>query len=324
MDELDLMRGFRAEDAEPDATAHSHVAARVQWGIDAAMGAVTPKSSIRQQAPGGVLSAWARVSRFRRVAVVAAAAAIVMAATFGAAQLLRPSPAEASVEFSSSGTWVVATITDPFAAQDELRAAFASRGLDIDVRLVPVSPSMVGTVISMSGSAQKGGAGAIRTLADASQQAPGGPQQIGLRVPGDFEGHADITLGRPAKPGEVYQSAGDAFSPGEVLHASGLKGMRVSDAVTKLEALGLTAVWRARSAAVPDAAATDGAAAVPAEASTPRATQVVTAGPTSPPEGGAVVTGADLHEYGDYSVIDAVSKDQTSVFVFIAPDRSKN
>ena len=60
----------------------------------------------------------------------------------------------------------------------------------------------------------------------------------------DFKGQADIVLGRTARPGESYVSTGDAFAPGEVLYGSGLVRMRVSAALIKLKALGLSAEWR--------------------------------------------------------------------------------
>ena len=46
--------------------------------------------------------------------------------------------------------------------------------------------------------------------------------QIGFTVPVDFQGKVDMWIGRPARPGELYQVAGSAFNRGEPLH--GLAG----------------------------------------------------------------------------------------------------
>jgi hypothetical protein len=177
-----------------------------------------------------------------RIAVVVAALAVVSAVAFGiVADLRQAPPAAAAVEFRTSGSFIVATVENPFAAERQLDAAFAAHELNITLKLVPVSPSMVGSVVYMGSSAD---ASEIGVLYSKTKQAPGGPLPIGLRIPVDFKGQADIVLGRAARPGETYVSTGDAFAPGEVLHGSGLMGMRVSAALIKLRALGLSAEWR--------------------------------------------------------------------------------
>ena len=191
--------------------------------------------------------------RRRRLVLAAAAAAVAAAAVFGVSLALRQAPpAGAAVQFRSSGGFIVATVQDPYAgAQQRLDAAFAAHDLDIHLKLVPVSPSMVGSVVYMGSSA---GAGDIGVLYSRTRQAPGGPLPVGLRIPVDFKGQADIVLGRAARAGETYVSAGDAFAPREALHGSGLVGMRVSAAVVKLRELGLTAEWRDKKAAPAGAA----------------------------------------------------------------------
>ena len=177
-----------------------------------------------------------------RVAVTVAALAVGAAVAFGiVTELHQAPPADAAVEFRTSGSFIVATVENPYAAERQLDAAFAAHGLNITLKLVPVSPSLVGSVVYMGSSA---GASGIGVLYSTTKQAPGGPLPIGLRIPADFKGQADIVLGRAARPGETYISTGDAFAPGEVLHGSGLMGMRVSAALVKLRALGLSAEWR--------------------------------------------------------------------------------
>ena len=186
--------------------------------------------------------------RRARLALASAAAAVVIAASaFGIISAVRNTPtAAAAVEFSTAGDYIVATVEDPYAAAERLRAAFVAHGLDITLKLVPVSPSMVGSVVYMgldSGTSQ------IDVLSSPSREAPGGPLPIGLRIPVDFKGHADIVLGRAAQTGEAYVSAGDAFAQGEALYRTGLVGVRVGEAAARLKALGLTAEWRDERAA---------------------------------------------------------------------------
>jgi hypothetical protein len=99
----------------------------------------------------------------RRVASVVAAGAAAIILTLGALvgwSLIRPGAAAAGVEFTDQDGYIVAEVTDPTAASEQLRAAFAEHGLDIDLRLVPVSLSLVGTVVFVGDD----GADGIETL----------------------------------------------------------------------------------------------------------------------------------------------------------------
>jgi hypothetical protein len=155
--------------------------------------------------------------RARLVLATAAAAVVAVAAAFaiGVAMHQAP-PAPAAVAFRGSGDYIVATVVNPNAAAQELRAAFAAHNLDIHLKLAPVSPDMVGSVVYMGTSA---GPNAVEAL---DGVAPGGSRPIGLRIPVGFRGHADIVLGRAAKPGEIYHSPGDALDGMRLVDASGV------------------------------------------------------------------------------------------------------
>jgi hypothetical protein len=140
--------------------------------------------------------------------------------------------------------YIIATVTDPYAAQASLDAAFKQAGLDIEVTLVPASPSAVGTVVAISGPSK---GPQIEALTGGScVTGGGGPGRcpIGVKIPRDFTGSAAITLGRPAKSGEQYESTNDAFAPGEVLHCSRLLGKTVAVASAELANRGITVEWR--------------------------------------------------------------------------------
>jgi hypothetical protein len=140
--------------------------------------------------------------------------------------------------------YIIATVTDPFAAQSALDAAFREAGVNIAVHLVPASPSAVGTLVSTSEPAS--GAQIQALVGGTCVTGGGGPGAcpIGVKIPVDFTGQGSITLGRPAEPGEAYAAANDAFAPGESLHCSGLLGQQVAAALPQLKADNITARWR--------------------------------------------------------------------------------
>lgn len=182
----------------------------------------------------------------RRPLLVLAASAIaagVAVAVLVLNSAVQTQPARAAVSFRTAADGeLVATVRNPFAAEKQLDAAFAAHGLHITVSLVPVSPSLVGTVVYSS---DNGGNDAIQTIGHGPCLTGGGGCPIGLKIPSNFTGRGYITLGRPAKAGESYESTASAFAPGEALHCSGLFGARVSAAMSVLHARGVTvAQWR--------------------------------------------------------------------------------
>jgi hypothetical protein len=180
------------------------------------------------------------ISSFGALAAAAVAAGLIVANS-----AVRPQTAAAGVAFRTVAHGdIIATVTDPFAAESQLKAAFAEHGFDITLNLVPVSPSLVGTVVFIS---DNGGANAIQPLGRGSCVTGGGACSIGLKIPATFTGSGDITLGRPVKPGETYESTASAFAPGEVLHCSGLRGALVATALPILQADKLTIQWREES-----------------------------------------------------------------------------
>jgi len=128
---------------------------------------------------------------------------------------------------------IIARITDPDAAASQLTAVFRAYGLNVAVNAVPVSPSLVGTIVFSQVSA-------VRTL-----WKPGctGSCPVGLVFPANFTSSGQIVVGRAAKPSEKYESMSDSFAPGEALHCSGLLGQPASTAAPVLRKLGLHASW---------------------------------------------------------------------------------
>jgi hypothetical protein len=211
-----------------------------------------PAPTRRRLAPSRHTESWSStIRRARRPALIsmlgAAAVAAAVAALLITGSAVRPELAGGAVVFhTASDGDIVATVTDPFAAESRLKAAFAEHGLDITVTLLPVSPSLVGTVVYTSDS---GGASAIHPLQGGRCVTGGGGCSIGVKIPATFTGKGYITLGRPAKPAEKYESQASAFAPGEALHCSHLLGARVATALPVLQANKLTATWRENTTA---------------------------------------------------------------------------
>lgn len=192
------------------------------------------------------------VATRRLLLPVATAVGIAVAVAVLVLKSAAPPPAQAAVSFRNAGDGtIVATITNPFVAEKQLDAAFAAHGLHIEVSLVPASPSLVGTVVYSSDS---GGSNSIQTLQSGRCVTGGGACPIGLKIPTGFTGQGYITLGRPAKAGESYDSTTSSFAPGETLHCSGLFGAKVSSAASVLQSRGLTvAQWRVANQVVSSA-----------------------------------------------------------------------
>lgn len=179
--------------------------------------------------------------RVGRVALAAAAASIIAAATLVGVEAFNTAPAGAGIEFERRQGFLVVRVVDLRADPAAMRAAFREHGLDIDLELVPVSPSLVGEIVASSDSAL-----GIEHLSDPARDCPQetrcGP--IGLRIPLAWGGEADIVLGRAARDGENYVSAGDAFARGEALHcATGFVGATVAAARGVLDRRDLDAIW---------------------------------------------------------------------------------
>jgi hypothetical protein len=150
--------------------------------------------------------------------------------------------ADAAVRFKAQGDYLVADVRDPFAAQDELDAAFEAEGLEITLTLVPASPSIVGTVVFIGD--EGSGADAIEALDGGACVTGGGACPIGLRIPRDYSGHAEIALGRPARDDEEYASTASGFAPGEALHCKAMPGSTVREILPVLERAYATIEWR--------------------------------------------------------------------------------
>jgi hypothetical protein len=144
-----------------------------------------------------------------------------------------PTQTAQALSFTTSDGWITVIVRNPLADEARYRAEFAAHHLDITFNLVPASPSIVGTVVYIG---QSAGSSQIQTITARGRCYTGGGGAecpVGVRIPADFHGQAQIVFGRAARPGEQYESTTSAAAPGEVMH--GLKF--VGDTVTQVLAL---------------------------------------------------------------------------------------
>jgi hypothetical protein len=145
-----------------------------------------------------------------------------------------PPPAQAqALSFTSRDGHLTIIVRNPLADPSRYRAEFAAHHLNITLSLIPVSPSLVGTLTSFSESAGNDivpiTARGRCVTGDNSSACP-----VGVKIPDDFHGWAQLVFGRAAKPGEQYQSTASAFAPGEALHGLQIQGRTVAQVLTML------------------------------------------------------------------------------------------
>ena len=192
----------------------------------------------RQAAERGRWPAVGRSWRRRRWAVTAGAAglaaaglvAAVLAGTVGSGGPRPNGPAVVGAQalaFVRHGRYIDVIVRNPLADPKKYRAEFRAHHLNVSLELIPVSPSLVGTVVYFGGS----GTSAIRVITARGRCFTGGGGPIcpvGLRVPVDFRGDAQLVFGRAARPGEKYESTASSTAPGEALHGLHIRGRHVS------------------------------------------------------------------------------------------------
>lgn len=121
------------------------------------------------------------------------------------------------VVFTTGDNKITARITDPLAAASQLSAVFQQLGLNVIVKAIPVSPSLVGTIVYSD-------VPSIRSLHEGTCLGGGTSCEVGIVIPADFHGQANVVVGRAAQANETFHSSADVFGPGEVLHCSGILG----------------------------------------------------------------------------------------------------
>ena len=169
------------------------------------------------------------LSRRRWIALPFAAgfAAVILALTwllpgmFG----MGSQPASAALDVHRAGGYYIVTVKDLFADPGRYQAQLKAHGLNVSLRLTPVTPTEVGRpfVLDPKENGLTDAQARLRKDLITSTYHPGhcaDPQgcAIGLKIPIGYDGRAVIYLGRQARPGESYQNPPELDAPDGPLH----------------------------------------------------------------------------------------------------------
>ncbi|GAB3984809.1 hypothetical protein GCM10029978_095590 [Actinoallomurus acanthiterrae] len=206
------------------------------------------RTELAEQITATAVPAGHRARRGRRLivgvplAVAAATAAIAVAVTSAGSggTHTTPTPSQrassgpvkvqlAALTFSTQGKYLVVKVKDPLADPARYQKEFAAHGMDIDLKLVPASSTIVGTVVMADGP--------LETITARGRCHTGGGGDacpVGVKIPLGFKGHAQVVFGRAARPGEHYDSSAPADAPGEVMHGMTYRGRTVAEVLAML------------------------------------------------------------------------------------------
>ncbi len=144
------------------------------------------------------------------------------------------------------GRYLDIVVRNPVADPKKYRDEFARYHLDITLKLVPASPSVVGTLVAESLSA--GSWSELKVITAVGRCFTGGGGSVcpvGIRVPVSYRGTAMLVFARAARPGEQYESAGVVTAPGEAMHGLDFAGKTAAQVEAMLARRGVTvAQWR--------------------------------------------------------------------------------
>jgi len=217
-----------------------------------------PEVAARGARPGSARPLRLRARLLIGVPVAAALAVAGLVATsigapgqhLGPVSIGPPKAQAAALEFTRHGHYIDVIVRDPVADPARYRAEFARYHLNIGLTLVPASPSIVGTLVAETMSADASQLRPITALGRCFTGGGGNVCPVGVRVPLNFRGSATLVFARAARPGEVYESTGDATARGEAMHGLDFQGKTVTAVLAMLARRGITvSSWRVERAA---------------------------------------------------------------------------
>jgi hypothetical protein len=216
-------------------------------GGRALLASVTAEEAAAAAPPRRRLPGRARVTIGGTVAACAAAAAVAVLSGQDSGPLR--SYANAAVRIDMRGDGYEVEVKDAYAGQEEFREAFAKMGLNVRLRIVPVSAARERKVIRVGSLPSAGGGGVpaegeggrFTTVLDCPPGRDACPLRV--RVSGAMFRRAggEIVIGRKARPGEVYADA--TPQRGDRPASLRLTGRTVGGALAELRRRGLTAVF---------------------------------------------------------------------------------
>ncbi|MGK5553915.1 hypothetical protein ACSNOI_20065 [Actinomadura kijaniata] len=148
-----------------------------------------------------------------------------------------------ALSFTRRGRYLDVRIRDPYADPARYKEEFARHGLNVRLSLVPVSPSIVGTVVmeDTSEGTRPDDLTQIRVRGACEVPSGGNDCTVGVRIRIGYKGSAAVVFGRAARRGEKYTSTAKADAPGEALHGLVYRGQRLSRVLAALKGRNITA-----------------------------------------------------------------------------------
>jgi hypothetical protein len=184
----------------------------------------------------------------RRLVPVLAAAAVIAAVAVTVVRLPGDSRQEAlgpALSFTTEGKFLKVRVVDPEADSARFNKEFKEHGLDIKLKLIPSSPSIVGqhTAAGFGPDSEN-----IETTVHPAgcDNPPSYPCVPEFTIPVDYKGHAELYIGRAAKPGERLVQSGRIDGRGEPLQGVKYVGQTVATVLKILEEGGYTAEYRVK------------------------------------------------------------------------------
>jgi hypothetical protein len=155
---------------------------------------------------------------------------------------LRVDPASAEVKVTRTNRYYKVSIGNVLADPETVRQALRQRGLDVTIRFLPASPSIVGTVVA-SYFEDDTDRDKVRWTYRPGRSVEG--DVLAIEIPLDYRGRMGVDLARRARPGERYSStAPSAQLRGEALTCADVEGRRVRDVLSVIGQRGVAATWR--------------------------------------------------------------------------------
>jgi hypothetical protein len=203
-------------------------------------------------AEGDAVGARAR-RRFpaRRLVPVLVAAGLIGGIAISAVGLPGGTRQEAlspALSFTTEGKFLKVTILDPEADSQRYNEEFKAHHLDIELLLIPASPSRVGVADGQMYWGDDKGHIDFHTMPAGCQDAGTYPCVPEFTIPLNYKGSVRLGIGRAAKPGEQFGMAGPLNGRGEPLEGMKWLNQPVGKIAAVLKERGYTVTYAVRGA----------------------------------------------------------------------------
>ncbi|MET7463442.1 hypothetical protein [Nonomuraea sp. NPDC005501] len=198
-----------------------------------------------EAAPARVPAATERHGRRRLVLRAAVPGVALLAAAFLGLSWLLPAGlglgpgTAAALDIKKEDGYFVIEVKDLYADAAAYESQLRDAGLDVTLRVIPSTPAFVGSVFPVSPTENRY-LDEIKTIDRPGDCDKLGGCPIGVKIPENFQGPAEITLGREARPGEQFENSTMIDALGEPLHCLPYIGRPVSEVRDMLRERGVT------------------------------------------------------------------------------------